>query len=528
MSRQEQDPDWTKAPQPPSSAAITYLSGPRRGTTDWIEDDVVEIGSSVAAEVHVSSDADSDLGVGVAWLHRHESGYELVASPGASIWIDSERVPRRTLYSGDVGEVQDGPVLRFRVYAPGTPHYKRMGDVFTDCVDCANQDGDGALSRARIFASVGLRDLVTQTAPVLRWSMGAMIVALTLTLVALGVQSWRLSSQLAAEEAKLRTMADTIAELRRESPTKAGVDAMRDALRSDMSEAKERMDSLENQLAGAERVIAQASGATGLVFGKFHFRHQPTGRLVRMAERAPDKPNEVTLTLRTSDPPLELATMGTAFLIDDRGHLITNHHVAAPWAHNGLAKGFRARQVEPVPQKYVVFVPDLRDPYEIHLVHSDRDNDLTLLKAAGLPSGLPHLRLARDMPSRGDDVVLLGYPAGVQALLARAPRALRQAMSGADRESADYDMLIRLADRELVQPLATKGIVGQVTQDALAYDADTTMGGSGGPVLNLDGEVVAINAAKMARFGGSNLGVPVASVRKLLDQANVTVAAKPR
>ena len=43
-------------------------------------------------------------------------------------------------------------------------------------------------------------------------------------------------------------------------------------------------------------------------------------------------------------------------------------------------------------------------------------------------------------------------------------------------------------------------------------------GGSGGPVLALDGKVVAVNAAILPEFAGSNLGVPVAMVRELLEK----------
>ena len=71
----------------------------------------------------------------------------------------------------------------------------------------------------------------------------------------------------------------------------------------------------------------------------------------------------------------------------------------------------------------------------------------------------------------------------------------------------------------------TRGIVGQATLDTVVYDAETTYGGSGGPVLGLNGEVQAVNAAILTDFTGSNFGVPAAQARRLLDQA---IAQSPR
>ena len=51
----------------------------------------------------------------------------------------------------------------------------------------------------------------------------------------------------------------------------------------------------------------------------------------------------------------------------------------------------------------------------------------------------------------------------------------------------------------------------------MVYDAKTTS--SGGPVLGLNGEVKAVNAAILIDFDGSNLGVPAAEARRLLDKA---------
>ena len=48
--------------------------------------------------------------------------------------------------------------------------------------------------------------------------------------------------------------------------------------------------------------------------------------------------------------------------------------------------------------------------------------------------------------------------------------------------------------------------------------AETTRGGSGGPVLSLSGEVVAVTSAVVTEFGGSNIGVPAFQALPLLRQ----------
>jgi S1-C subfamily serine protease len=68
--------------------------------------------------------------------------------------------------------------------------------------------------------------------------------------------------------------------------------------------------------------------------------------------------------------------------------------------------------------------------------------------------------------------------------------------------------------------LVSRGIVAQVSPAAVVYDAQTTTGGSGGPVVNLRGEVLAITRAVLDGFNGSNLGVPVAAAREMLQTAS--------
>jgi S1-C subfamily serine protease len=64
--------------------------------------------------------------------------------------------------------------------------------------------------------------------------------------------------------------------------------------------------------------------------------------------------------------------------------------------------------------------------------------------------------------------------------------------------------------------LVTQGHVGDVLEDKIVYDAQTTSGGSGGPLLNREGGVIGVTFAVVKGFGGSNFGVPIRFASPLL------------
>jgi S1-C subfamily serine protease len=75
----------------------------------------------------------------------------------------------------------------------------------------------------------------------------------------------------------------------------------------------------------------------------------------------------------------------------------------------------------------------------------------------------------------------------------------------------------RLSEAGFIRPLASRGIVGQRSAETVVYDAETTYGGSGGPVLDVEGQVVAVNTAIIPGYGGSNFGIPIEFAHRLLE-----------
>ena len=114
----------------------------------------------------------------------------------------------------------------------------------------------------------------------------------------------------------------------------------------------------------------------------------------------------------------------------------------------------------------------------------------------------------------GDPVILIGFPTGIEGILARAGSDVTTRL--AENVHDVNEMLSQLAAQHLIRPTITQGHIGDVLNDKIVYDAATTVGGSGGPLFNHDGKVIGVNVAILRDFGGSNLAIPVRYADELL------------
>ena len=78
------------------------------------------------------------------------------------------------------------------------------------------------------------------------------------------------------------------------------------------------------------------------------------------------------------------------------------------------------------------------------------------------------------------------------------------------------NLMTELARQKLIRPVSTQGHIGDVLTDKIIYDAQTASGGSGGPLFNSAGKVIAINVAILTDFAGSNSAIPVRYGKRLL------------
>lgn len=117
----------------------------------------------------------------------------------------------------------------------------------------------------------------------------------------------------------------------------------------------------------------------------------------------------------------------------------------------------------------------------------------------------------------GSPVVLLGYPMGVDAILARTSAATLKAIVASSKDNPKQ-VMEELARHHLIKAVVTQGHIGDVLPDKIVYDAQTSSGGSGGPLFNDRGQVIGINFAMVRDFGGSNFAIPIRYAEELLRQ----------
>ncbi len=509
----------TSEPQPASQeAVVVHLSGDRRGEIQELRGDSVGLAPLPESEADPVASSVSTGATFLATLVGQGREWELQAGRGA-VWINGEKVQRRVLRSGDLIELgKGGPVLRFRTYASGWGGHKSISEVFGDCVDCVRY-AKGFRDRAAVLVAGIPAELATRTTLAFRAGILALLALILAGMAILAVRSLRLEHRFEAQNLEITGIAELLASGEQERVRTGDLLALRDRLDSRLTAAVERIETLETRAVAAARVTSEASGAIVFLQGAYGFSHPESGAPLRFAIGSTGNPlsdprGGPAVTFEGEGPIVERLYTGTGFVVEETGLVLTNRHVAVPWDFDETSQTIVRQGLSPVMHRLFGYLPGLPEPFDVELVQASETADLAILRCSGV-TGLEGLELSTTPPRVGDPVIVMGYPTGMRAMLARTDRELLEELTqekGLDFWSA-AELLAELGQ---IEPLATQGIIGQVSSTTVVYDAETAGGGSGGPVLTLDGKVVAINTAILTQFGGSNLGVPASEALQLL------------
>lgn len=172
---------------------------------------------------------------------------------------------------------------------------------------------------------------------------------------------------------------------------------------------------------------------------------------------------------------------GTGFIITSDGLIATNKHVVS---EEGAT--------------YTVFTSDGKD-YEAKVMAKDPYNDLAVLKIEA--NGLPTVELGEsNQLGIGQWVVAIGNALG-------------------EFENTVTVGVISGTDRKIT---ATGGGQTETLEGLLQTDAAINSGNSGGPLVNLAGQVVGINTAVAGQAQNIGFAIPIDSVKKAIDSIKKT------
>ncbi|OQA99581.1 MAG: putative periplasmic serine endoprotease DegP-like precursor [Chloroflexi bacterium ADurb.Bin222] len=172
---------------------------------------------------------------------------------------------------------------------------------------------------------------------------------------------------------------------------------------------------------------------------------------------------------------------GSGFVYTHGGYIVTNSHVVSDGSTFEIVfyNGDRAMA---------------------KLIGADPDSDLAVLKVDSLPEGIEPLPVTQtDTLQVGQFVVAIGNPFGEQGSMTLG------IVSGLGRSLQSQRSLMGSSTYSLPEVVQT--------------DAPINPGNSGGPLLNLNGEVVGVNAAIASVTGtssGVGFSIPAAAVRRVV------------
>ncbi|MGB5328496.1 MAG: trypsin-like peptidase domain-containing protein [Gammaproteobacteria bacterium] len=509
--------------------SLEILTGPARGTASWLSGTTLDISLNPTDMIRVAEVGSEPLENGVvARLHRSGDSYEIEALEDNPLWINGTRIDSKQLEQRDLIEFgEQGPLTRYRVHRQGDRIRRSLGDMLDDCIDYTRVSRKPRVARLQNALRDLSYDFVLQTTLLFR-------VSVIVALIVLGVityQQYRsdiqLQRQAESSADRLEDFARTLTRTNREALRPADLSNLRRELSHSLSDAAERLELLEKRSAASTRIIADATRSVVFLQGAYAFRDVESERVLRYQTDEEGNPlftlrGQPLLTLEGEGEVAERPFTGTAFIVSKSGALLTNRHVALPWEDDTRVEALIAAGMEPFLIKFVGYLPGIETPFPVELLQASDEADLALLLCSELLSDLPWLKLSDRPAEPGDEVIVMGYPTGLRGMLAQTGDSFLAEMQ--QDESLDFwEVAERLSQAQFIRPLASRGIVGQRSAATVVYDADTTHGGSGGPVLDINGHAIAINTAIIPEYGGSNFGIPVEYARQLLAAAGVEI-----
>ena len=172
-------------------------------------------------------------------------------------------------------------------------------------------------------------------------------------------------------------------------------------------------------------------------------------------------------------------SLGSGFIISPDGYVVTNNHVISAGQRNATVESITVTLID-------------RKEYKARVVGRDVASDIAVLKIEA--ANLPYVRFGDSTRSRvGDWVIAIGNPFGIGSTVTAGIVSALHRVTG---QGGAYDRFIQT-------------------------DASINQGNSGGPMFDMNGQVIGINSQILSPTGGNvgiGLAIPAEQAKPIVDQ----------
>ena len=508
--------------------ALIHISGEHRGQTQYFDSTRVSLGRDPGNDLVFSGDGSQpvvplhvELYEADCEMHLHNE------DPSVTTLVNHNPLDEATLHDQDLIQLgPQGPKLRLRIQAEEYAACKRSHEILRDAWDMAGEarnEGRGAVWSflgqlvydLRRHATRSIQMMVVALLVLLTGGMGGMayysystqraheqdIAALLKQLESARLSQAELEQRIEEERVKMDT-ALTAHQVETNQMVAMLEEQNRQSRRVSPEEVQliqSRLKALEVERRSAQMLIRRYGSSICFLYGAYGFLQKGQSAGV------PHSLFEYT---------------GTGFLIDKKGLIVTNRHLVEPWTMDPSGVEIVKDGFQPQLVTLLAYFPGRPQPSKVLLVQVSKEGDVALGRVVPIPQGITPIPLGTPAAKGvvGETVVVLGYPVGVEGVLARMKEQVVETLL--KKQDRSMRRLVHdIAEQRGIRPLATQGHIGDIVPGRLVYDAQTMGGSSGSPVFNLAGEVIAVNSAYLEPFrGGASFGVPIAQVLSLIPE----------
>lgn len=442
-------------------AIFVHLSGSKRGKTEFFDNSSINIGTDGSCNLRF--DIDKNMSSFHSEIHFEDCQYTIkdLETPEGTL-VNGKLIKEVLLHDGDLIECgENGPRMRFRIKVEEGDVCKPFSEMLADSMDIAREQHRGRkLTTAGLFFKALLAEAFTQSSS--KFKLGSLLIFIFIS---------------------------------------SGIITLFFTIYSTLTETTKRIEVLEFESTVAEQIIKNFSGGICLIQCSFSLIDEATGQPLK--------------TWGKNGRFLTYDYTGTGFLVSKDGKILTNRHIADPiWRQKAYFIPM-AQGVKPRFEEMRAFFPNVKTSFPLKIEKVSEGSDVALLSINPGVKNIPVVEL--DISGKdaidGEPVVLLGYPAGLNAIYAKIGPEIAKEIS----QLPFFEAAQELSNRDLIRPLSTQGHISDVSNERIVFDAQTTEGGSGGPLFNNEGKVVGISYGIFKGFSGANFGVPIKYALELLN-----------